>query len=485
MLFNSLAYLTFLPIVVALFWLCPIKFRTPFLLLASYVFYMFWNPVYIFLIVGLTAVNYYFGLALADAKEHKKRTFWLGIAANLLVLGFFKYTFFAHTTLNDVLHMFGQPGLAPIPFNIILPLGISFFVFEFIHYLTDVYRGHAPVKSFMEFALFPSFFPTQIAGPIKRYQDFVPQLKGTKMSMKDFNEGFELIIFGLFKKVCLADTVAVFVNRCYAHPELLNGVDLWMATILFAFQLYFDFSGYTDVARGSAMLMGFKVPVNFHLPYISPTITEAFQRWHISLTTWLRDYLFTPLGGARKSIVRSSLNTLITMGLAGLWHGSAMHFVFWGLFMGMLLILHRVWKQYTRKWKKQKDNPLFNTFSIAFTFTTVCLSLVFFRSPDLHIAGTVFSKLFFTDIATAGLSALQPSILNTRDNVTFMIAPVLIVAFFICQFFCLKFFKNETPGITPAPRFLPGFKPVYLAALMILLLIFAPDVTPSYIYFQF
>ncbi len=485
MLFNSLAYMLFLPIVVALFWLCPLKFRTPFLLLASYVFYMFWNPVYIFLIVGLTAVNYYFGLALADKKENRKQLFWLGIIANLVVLGFFKYAFFAHDTLNDVLKVFGQPQVAPIPFNIILPLGISFFVFEFIHYLTDVYRGHAPVKSFMEFALFPSFFPTQIAGPIKRYQDFVPQLKGTKLTMKDFNEGFELIIFGLFKKVCLADTIAVFVNRCYAHPDLLNGVDLWIATILFAFQLYFDFSGYTDVARGSALLMGFKVPVNFQLPYIAATITEAFQRWHISLTTWLRDYLFTPLGGARKSIVRSSFNTFVTMSLAGLWHGSAMHFVFWGMFMGMLLILHRVWKQYTRKWKKQKANPVFNAFSIALTFTTVCLSLVFFRSPDLNTAATVFSKLFFINAASEGWSAIQPSVLNTRDNMTFMIAPLLIVAFFICQFFCEKYFSKETPGIVPSPKYLPVFKPVYLAALMILLLIFSPDVTPSYIYFQF
>ncbi|MBZ0188013.1 MAG: hypothetical protein K8F91_17330, partial [Candidatus Obscuribacterales bacterium] len=235
MLFNSLAYMIFLPVVFLLYWKSPFRMRTPLLLLASYVFYMWWQPVYGLLIFGLTVFNYFFAFWLAKAAERKKLVFSLGIAFNCLVLCFFKYAYFVHDLSNSTFKFFTHSEIPSIPFDIILPLGISFFCFEFIHYLFEIYRGARPVKSFMEFALFPSFFPTQIAGPIKRFADFIPQLhEPRKLSRQDFDEGVELILFGLFKKVVMADHFAIIVNRCYAHPDMLTGADLWLATYCFA-----------------------------------------------------------------------------------------------------------------------------------------------------------------------------------------------------------------------------------------------------------
>lgn len=482
MLFNSLAYLIFLPIVVGLYWLVPIKARTPVLLIASYVFYMFWKPIYGLLIFALTIVNYAFGLLLTRMPERKKSILTLGIITNLAVLIFFKYAYFLHDAAQHLANFLHVPPLSAIPFSIILPLGISFFVFEFIHYLVDVYRGGQPVKSFLQFALFPSFFPTQIAGPIKRYQDFIPQLnKKLTLSTLEFNEAIELILFGLFKKICLADNLALIVNRCYAHPDILNGADLWLAVYAFAFQIYFDFSGYTDIARGSAQLMGFKVPLNFNLPYMSNSITEVWRRWHISLSTWLRDYLFIPLGGSKHGIVATYRNLFITMSLGGLWHGSALHYLVWGMFMGLLLILHKEWRRLCDAlpaMTKFTETKLFNIFAIALTFNAWALGLVFFRAENMKVVGTVMSKLF--DLS-AGVQL--PTMLNTSSSILFAVLPFVLALLFAAQILVAKF--KQSPGIMPKFPGLPGLKSAYLAILLMILLVSCPDSTPSFIYFQF
>jgi len=346
MLFNSVSYLIFLPVTVLLFWLTPQKWRSAMLLVASYVFYMFWKPIYGVLIFTLTAVNWIFGFLIDRSEKHKGKWLALALTTNLLVLGYFKYTYMTRDVLNDMFKTIGLHQLPTISWEIVLPLGISFFVFEFIHYLVDIYRGDKPVKSFIEFALFPSFFPTQIAGPIKRYQQFIPQLKfDKKLNVQEFNEAMELIFFGLFKKVVLADTLGIAVTRCFAHPDMLTGADFWLATWAFTFQVYFDFSGYTDIARGSALLMGIKVPQNFNLPYLSGSYSEFWKRWHITLSAWLKDYLYIPLGGSRLGEVRTCVNLVITMTLGGLWHGAAPHFVVWGFYVGVLLVLHRIWRK--------------------------------------------------------------------------------------------------------------------------------------------
>lgn len=481
MLFNSIAYLIFLPIVVGLYWLVPAKFRTALLLVASYAFYMFWKPIYGLLIFSLTVVNYALGLFMAAKPEQKKPILTLGIALNLAILAFFKYAYFLHDTVNDIFSFVHAPALPPIAINIILPLGISFFVFEFIHYLVDIYRGGQPVHSFMQFALFPSFFPTQIAGPIKRYQDFIPQLnKELKLTTPEFNEAVELILFGLFKKVCLADNLAPIVNRCYAHPEILNGTDAWLAAYAFVFQVYFDFSGYTDIARGSAQLMGFKVPINFNLPYLSASISEFWRRWHISLSSWLRDYLFIPLGGSRRGTLITYRNLLITMALGGLWHGASMQFLFWGISLGVWLIINKTWRTFVEKipaLDAATKTKLYRAFAIALTFQSWTVSMVFFRAQTMKVASTLLGKMFF-DIGN-----FQPTILNTNDSIIFAILPFVLLALFAAQLLVSKL--KETPGIMPDFPSIPGFKPAYLAFLLMILLVCCPDSTPSFIYFQF
>lgn len=487
MLFNSLAYLIFLPVTVCLYWLVPFKWRVPLLLLASYVFYMFWKPVYGLLMIGLTIVNYLFGLLLERTQTRKRLCLALGVIVNLVVLAFFKYTYFLHDSINELLSFVKPSLLPPIPFEIILPLGISFFVFEFIHYLVDVYRGGKAIRSIPEFALFPAFFPTQIAGPIKRYQDFIPQLKAPrKISVEDFNEAVELIIFGLFKKVALADNLAFVVNRCYAHPDLLTGTDLWLATYAFVFQLYFDFSGYTDIARGSALLMGFKVPLNFKLPLLASSVSEFWHRWHISLSTWLRDYLYVPLGGSRHGKWLTYRNLFITMTLGGLWHGSSNHYLAWGAFEGILLVSHKEWRALCQVHQRLSDlvaSKLFHWFAIALNFHCWTVAMVFFRAENLKVADTILKKMFGLATAPAGAGIWQPTILNSNTNIMYPLLPFILVLLMAAQIAVSRF--KGTTGIMPLFGRLAPLRAAYLAALILVLLVLSPNSTPQFVYFQF
>jgi alginate O-acetyltransferase complex protein AlgI len=487
MLFNSAAYLIFLPIVVALFWLVPFRFRTALLTIASYVFYLYWKPIYGILIFALTVVNYAFGLLMERFSSHRKLILTLGILANVLVLGYFKYSNFILDLGNKLAEVFGHHP-TPIILQIILPLGISFFTFEFIHYLVDVYKGGKPVRGFLDFTLFAAFFPTQIAGPIKRYQDFVPQLHTPqKISRADFNDGIELIIFGLFKKVVLADSLAVFVDRCFAHPMLLNGSDFWLACWTFGFQVYFDFSGYTDVARGSAMLMGFKIPENFKQPFLSESVFDFWRRWHISLSTWLRDYVYFALGGNRKGPWFTYFNLMITMGICGLWHGAGDHYVFWGLFAGMTIVLHRLWQISCERipvLMSVAKAGWFKYFAIFLTFQAFAMGLAIFLSPNIPMAGVALGRMLCLLPQPAGTVFWKPTVLNTESSVVFALVPVLLVLFWIAQFVVARF-NARTPGTVPELRWFPAFKPVYLAGLMVLLLVLSPDIAPQFVYFQF
>lgn len=475
----------FLPIVMALFWFLPAKFRTGVLVIASYVFYMWWKPVYGLLLLAMTVVSYFFGLKIAKADEKQKRNLLiLSVVSNLALLGYFKYAGFAMTSLQEIFNASGVHQTLPV-LNILLPLGISFFTFEFIHYVVDVYKGAAPVTNFLEFTLFASFFPSQIAGPIKRFQDFIPQLKAPKIDIHIVNEAIELTLFGLFKKVVLADSLAVVVNRCYSSYDMLNGTDMWLANAAFAFQIYFDFSGYTDIARGSALLLGVRVPVNFDLPYMSGNITEFWRRWHITLGSWLREYLYIPLGGSRFGELFTLRNLLITMTVCGLWHGAASHFVVWGVFQGVLLLVHRLWADF--KSKNESLNALSKTgaytaVAIVTTFIAVEIGWVLFRSDKMPIAMDILQKMFYLK-APITATSWYPTILTTSDSTIFQLLPLILGLLVAAQIGCDRL--RSTPGIMPNfPRF-PAFKPAYLAALILLLLVLSPDVAPSFIYFQF
>ena len=379
--------------------------------------------------------------------------------------------------------------VSKLPFDIVLPLGISFFVFEFIHYVVDIYRGSEPIKSLFNFALFASFFPTQIAGPIKRYQDFLPQFeKPGVFKIENFDIGFAQILLGLCKKVLIADSLSFFVSAGYGHAASFTGPDLWMFTWAFAFQIYFDFSGYTDIARGSALLFGFKVPINFNLPYLSQSVAEFWHRWHISLSTWLRDYLFIPLGGSRCSRLLTARNLIITMTLGGLWHGASAHFLAWGLYHGLLLSAHRefsIWKNQSTSaialgLKNFLAGGLGKALSLVITFQAVCVGWVFFRADSLSTSLLCLRKMFFIDQLSSGhvSSQMVLPVINFP-----MIFPYIFVLLPILALGHLVMGKVDQMGlIDKTPKFL---KVAWCLALILLIVIFSPDQSPRFIYFQF
>jgi alginate O-acetyltransferase complex protein AlgI len=393
--------LLFLPVVVLLYWISPSKLRPIWLLAASYYFYMSWLRSYGLLLFSLTAVNYLIGLALYRAQRPnlKRLVLIAGLAANLSTLAVFKYTNFIIDSVCQTM-AFLKPVLAPLAvpaFNhttiaIVLPLGISFFVFEFIHYLVDIYRGNKPIFSPIRFGLFAAFFPSQIAGPIKRYEDFDAQLDTPqKFDLAFFESGLWLIIQGMFKKVALGDNLAILVQQGFKTPAAMGTLDAWVCVIAFAFQIYFDFSGYTDIGRGSAMLLGFRLPENFNLPYLATNLRDFWHRWHISLSTWLRDYLYIPLGGSRKGSATAMSNLLVTMLLGGLWHGAAWHYVIWGGFHGAgLAVTHMVEKIF-----KPKPIPIVGpVVTRLFTFFLVIIGWVVFRADDMQQALGVYQGMF-------------------------------------------------------------------------------------------
>jgi alginate O-acetyltransferase complex protein AlgI len=486
MLFTSVEYLIFLPLVVALFWVLPKKFRLPMLLVASYYFYMCFIPQFILLILPLTLFNFIFGRVLEKDRTNNK-LLSIGVGINLLVLAIFKYAnFFADSFSNVVgLSTGHNPHWA---FNIILPLGISFFTFEFIHYLFEIHRGKKPMDSFVLFALFAAFFPTQIAGPIKRYPDFEAQMKEeSPLKLSYFDEGIPLIIIGLAKKLLLADNLAVFVQMGMGHPELYSGPELWLFAYAFAFQIYFDFSGYTDVGRGSALLFGYHIPINFNMPYIAKNMSDFWHRWHISLSTWLRDYLFIPLGGSRGSRWQTNRNLFLTMTLGGLWHGASWNFVVWGVFHGLALIVHREFALFVEATAALKSffanavvSKFWRVFSLLFTFHAVCIGWVFFRIQDIGAAWLMVKRMltmrpFYSFAAPEHFLVMKPDLPVVVPVVMIMVALLLVFNFPVSALNEKRFFQR-TPAIVQA---------VFCAFLIVAMVTFLPDNSAPFIYFQF
>lgn len=427
MLFNSINYLIFLPIVLVLYWLIPLKLRRILLLVASYVFYMNCLPLYGFLIFLLSIVNFVFGNLIDRVKTGRKSIFIAAITANLLTLCYYKYFNFllvnAVEFLNrgvQILQQFhiSSPAILSLPatapqLDIILPLGISFFVFEFIHYLTDVYKGKSAVTNWIDFLIFAAFFPSQIAGPIKRFQDFLPQLQNPlKLTGPLFEEGLALILKGLFKKAALADNLSSIASVGFANTASIGTADAWVASLCFALQIYFDFSGYTDMGRGSALLMGIRLPENFNLPYIARNLPDFWKRWHISLSTWLRDYLYIPLGGNRRGAVITNLNLMLTMLLGGLWHGAAWHFVAWGGFHGAaLMICHRYDELVQKSEKLQRFHATLAAKALCrvLTFLAVVVGWNLFRANTVAEALQVTTQMFILSPSSQVVEALMRS----------------------------------------------------------------------------
>jgi D-alanyl-lipoteichoic acid acyltransferase DltB (MBOAT superfamily) len=348
MLFNSVEFAIFLPIVLAVYYLLPHRGQNRFLLLASCLFYAAWDWRFLFPLLFSTIIDYYSAsrmetLIIAGApKSALKKYLILSVVTNLGLLGFFKYFNFFNTSFANLLGAFGWRA-NPIMLDIILPVGISFYTFQALSYTIDVYRGQLhSTKHFADFLLAVLYFPHLVAGPIQRAHNLIAQVVNPRVITREkIAAGLHLMFWGFFKKVFISDNLGPIVNRVFASSTP-TGFDTVIGVVAFAVQIYCDFSGYTDIARGVAKLMGFEFMLNFNLPYFATNPSDFWQRWHISLSSWLRDYLYIPLGGNRGSAARVYRNLMLTMVIGGLWHGAAWNFVLWGFYHGSLLILHRV-----------------------------------------------------------------------------------------------------------------------------------------------
>ena len=362
-------------------------------LAGSYFFYGWWDWRFLILILTSTAIDFYIGSRLAEEENEtqRKRLLWGSIVVNLGFLGFFKYCNFFIDSFIQVLQLL-QLDPSPTSLNIILPVGISFYTFQSMSYTIDIYyKKLKPEKDWVHFATYIAFFPQLVAGPIVRASHLLPQFNRIiKFDWGRFYSGFGQVIWGFFKKVAIADSLALFVDQCFAAPNNFGGLHLLIGVIFYSFQIYCDFSGYSDIAIGLARMMGFDFPKNFRTPYFSRSFSEFWRRWHITLSTWLRDYLYIPLGGNRNGRFKTYRNLMITMLLGGLWHGANWTFVFWGLLHGTYLVIERLLKPFTQKIPK---HFMLTGCSILLVYTLTNLAWIFFRSANFEIAQTIISKI--------------------------------------------------------------------------------------------
>lgn len=392
MLFNTIDYLLFFIIVFTIYYIIPQKIRYIWLLTASYYFYMQWNPWYILLILGTTIVTYISGILINNScKEAKQRTTRNSILFFCLVillgmLGYFKYYDMFLMYFNKFL---SQIGIKEITrhFTVLLPVGISFYILQSLGYVIDVYRDNIkPQKNFLKYALFVSFFPQLVAGPIERTTNLMEQLENPKkLTWDDFRKGLLLVFYGLFCKIVIADRVAVIVKTVYASPNDYPGFYIIYAATLFSFQIYCDFYGYSTIARGSAKLLGVDLIDNFNAPYFSKSIKEFWRRWHISLSSWFRDYLYIPLGGNRKGLIRKKLNLLFVFCVSGLWHGASLSFVIWGGLNGLYQVITIPEKQ---------SNFSKRVLKTLTTFALVTFTWIFFAANSLTHSLQIIKSIF-------------------------------------------------------------------------------------------
>lgn len=412
MLFNSIDFLIFFPIVLLIYFVLPAKVRYIWLLLSSYYFYMCWNPVYALLIAASTGITYLCGMAIGyfmdqiKQKEEKGKK-WVklivifGILSNMGILVYFKYTNFLIESISPVLKFF---HIKEVPvFDIMLPVGISFYTFQALGYMIDVYKGEIKAeKNFLKYALFVSFFPQLVAGPIERSKNLLNQIKEEPehklWNYERVTSGLITMLWGFFLKLVIADRAAVLVDTVFLGYEQYQMTALWAGAIGFAIQIYCDFAGYSTIAVGAARVLGFELMNNFNAPYFAQSVADFWHRWHISLNTWFRDYLYIPLGGSRCSKWKNYRNILITFGVSGLWHGADWTYIIWGLLNGMYQIIEKEFQPFIRK-LNMKCHTKTNSFGykfirMLFVFILVDLAWIFFRSDSLYQAIHYIQRMF-------------------------------------------------------------------------------------------
>ncbi len=474
MLFNSFIFWIFFLVVIVVYRIVDHRAQNRLLLVASYLFYGFWDYRFLSLIFISTVVDFFASRKISETDNVGRKKFWLyvSIVFNLGMLGFFKYWNFFTGEFSQLLEVIGLNNSVPV-LNVVLPVGISFYTFQTMSYTIDVYRGDTkPTNRFFDFALYVSFFPQLVAGPIERSHHLLPQVLLKRSSnSNDFNEGFYHVLTGLFKKVVIADNMAPIVNAVFSRPmSELTGMEVLVGVYAFAFQIYGDFSGYSSIAKGIAKWMGFDLMWNFKNPYFAHTPSDFWCRWHISLSSWLRDYLYIPLGGSRKGLAITFRNLIATMGLGGLWHGAGWTFIMWGLYHGLLLLVYRLFQVFKHK-KPDKEEQGFNLrriFKIVIFFHLICISWLLFRAESIGQASNMLLKIFtdlsFTDFVGYGLVS---------------------IAFYIIPLLMLEYWTERTGNLLVLldSRLIVQVL-VYLYFIM-MLIIFPPLVSQEFIYFQF
>lgn len=400
MLFNSIAFLLFFPVLCALYFCIPasqLRLRNLLLLVASYYFYMNWDPAYALLLLTSTVITYLAALGIGYFKEKRKKKICLvsSLVLNLAILFLFKYFNFLAMNIETALQASGLTVNMP-KFALLLPVGISFYTFQALGYSIDVYRGTVKIeRDFPTYALFVSFFPQLVAGPIERSQNLLPQFKQQhRFDYDAVMSGVKLMVWGYFMKLVLADRCGIYVDTIFNNVDKHNGGSYLVASLLFPFQIYGDFAGYSLIAIGVARVLGFRLMENFHRPYFACTIGEFWHRWHISLSTWFKDYVYIPLGGNRVGKLRNYFNLLITFVVSGIWHGANWTFLCWGTIHGILLCIEKAFGI-----SKQKYTGAKKSFHWAATFVLVCFAWILFRANNLSDAVSVVTGIF-TNIGT-------------------------------------------------------------------------------------
>lgn len=500
MLFNSLHFMLFFPIVTLLYFAIPARLKYLWLLVSSYYFYMCWNPKYALLMLTSTAITYLGGYGLDCLNSNskhleekriergKKLIVGLTFGSNLLILFFFKYFYFVLDNVNSVLAAFGVQIIQP-NFDIILPVGISFYTFQALSYIMDVYHKEIYAeKNFLKYALFVSFFPQLVAGPIERSKNLLKQINRVyQFDYTRAKRGLLLMLWGFFQKLVLADRLAILVNTVYNNYAEYGSVEIVVATFFFAIQIYCDFSSYTDIARGCAQVLGFELMENFRQPYFSRSIAEFWRRWHISLSSWFRDYLYIPLGGNKRGTARKYLNILCVFLVSGLWHGANWTFVLWGLIHGLYQVFGAILKPARQKlmelFSVTEGSRVHHTLQRITTVLLVCFAWVFFRANSLSDAVGLIQSIFvkFDPWALTDGTMLQLG-LQMADFWVLLLSGAILLAVSIQKYrtvdLCSKILSCNV-----AVRWVF----YYLALFLILILgIYGPGYAASqFIYFQF
>ena len=461
MLFNSLQFFGFLAVLLAVYPRLRHRGQNLLLLTASYVFYATWDYRFLSLIWLSTVVDFVAGRAIHRHLEDgdsagARRWLWLSLGVNLGMLGFFKYFGFFVDSARGALDIIGVP-FDTGSLNIILPVGISFYTFQTLSYTIDIYRRRLrPVESLTDFALFVAFFPQLVAGPIERAAKLLPQIGASRtVTANDRSEGWNLIVMGLFRKVLIADTAAFWVDRVFAEPTSHSSLQLWAGLFLYSLQIYGDFSGYSNIARGTARLFGITLMRNFHHPYFATNIANFWHRWHISLSTWLQDYLYITLGGSRRGAVRTQINLMFTMLLGGLWHGASWNFVIWGGLHGLYLVVHRPFRG---------SRLLPRIAAQVLVFALVTFTWLFFRSTDFVT----------TSEYLAGMAAF------TLDGSKILL-PCVALAMLMLAIDIPQAMRDDEHFVLK----LPIVSRTMVLTAMIILLLFSGGSSEPFIYFQF